>query len=414
MAEYPVISSTYLDIPAATAALAPGTKSNHYRGLRNYVAYIHNIEPVAIDLGHLNIELLRPYLTVTAVARYLNVLKSQGKKHAELKNARNSIIMLTRLMVERGFLDIPTLYRLRGLALPRVEMGRHPSIYLNKPQILHLLTVYPQTDQILLPQRTRNWAMICLMLFCGLRVGELLKMQWGDLQHVDGYPLARVHGKYSKLRWVKLPVRVVQSINIWRDIYPNPDPYQFIFTAIRNNVVTNRPLRCKRQIENAVKEAARISHLPPVTPHDLRRSFARNAYLAGTSMELIRQTLGHKSITMSEQYIKAPLELERAATDIWSDIVLLEDLVDDENPAVDVANNASAEIADEPGFTRQQAAVYLGISPARWDRLRKAQGIQPYKTIVATTKPFDVFRQQDIDTLKLQLETRSHEAGSCQ
>jgi integrase len=43
--------------------------------------------------------------------------------------------------------------------------------------------------------------------------------------------------------------------------------------------------------------------LREVKPHDLRRTYARNAYEAGMDMERIRQNLGHTSIQTTQTYI---------------------------------------------------------------------------------------------------------------
>ena len=40
-----------------------------------------------------------------------------------------------------------------------------------------------------------------------------------------------------------------------------------------------------------------------VTPHDLRRSYARNLFLAGISVEVIRQNLGHVDVKTTQAYI---------------------------------------------------------------------------------------------------------------
>jgi len=67
-----------------------------------------------------------------------------------------------------------------------------------------------------------------------------------------------------------------------------------------------------------VLKAAKLAGLPRITPHDLRRSFARGAYEAGVSFELIRQALGHSNIATTERYVNSALELDHAATDIWA------------------------------------------------------------------------------------------------
>jgi integrase/recombinase XerC len=70
-----------------------------------------------------------------------------------------------------------------------------------------------------------------------------------------------------------------------------------------------------------VQQAAKAAGLPPISPHDLRRSFARGAYEAGVPFELIRQALGHSNIATTERYVNSVLELDHAATDIWANVL---------------------------------------------------------------------------------------------
>ena len=74
-----------------------------------------------------------------------------------------------------------------------------------------------------------------------------------------------------------------------------------------------------------VQQAANAAGTPTIAPHDLRRSFARGAYEAGASFELIRQSLGHSNIATTERYVNSALELDHAATDIWADALEDED-----------------------------------------------------------------------------------------
>ena len=45
--------------------------------------------------------------------------------------------------------------------------------------------------------------------------------------------------------------------------------------------------------------------LRPVKPHDLRRTYARNAFEFGMDLERIRQNLGHTSVQTTQAYIGA-------------------------------------------------------------------------------------------------------------
>jgi len=156
------------------------------------------------------------------------------------------------------------------------------------------------------------------MVTCGMRRDEIVTATWGDLSRQGRNAVLRVHGKGEKLRTVKLPDMAVQAIEAWKIHHPNPDGNRPLFTRIwKGGTVTSDAITDKA-IWLFVIKAAKLAGLPRITPHDLRRSFARGAYEAGVSFELIRQALGHSNIATTERYVNSVLELDHAATDIWA------------------------------------------------------------------------------------------------
>jgi len=67
---------------------------------------------------------------------------------------------------------------------------------------------------------------------------------------------------------------------------------------------TFRPMTT-RSIQRLLKRyPIAINGIPTsVTPHDLRRSYARNLFLAGIPTEVIRQNLGHADVKTTQNYI---------------------------------------------------------------------------------------------------------------
>ena len=57
--------------------------------------------------------------------------------------------------------------------------------------------------------------------------------------------------------------------------------------------------------------------LRAVTPHDLRRSYARNLFMAGISIEVIRQNLGHVDVKTTQDYIAVLDGATRAPVSIY-------------------------------------------------------------------------------------------------
>lgn len=60
-----------------------------------------------------------------------------------------------------------------------------------------------------------------------------------------------------------------------------------------------------RSVQRALKRyPVAIDGIPQcVTSHDLRRSYARNLFVAGIPPEVIRQNLGHTDVKTTQDYI---------------------------------------------------------------------------------------------------------------
>ena len=79
-----------------------------------------------------------------------------------------------------------------------------------------------------------------------------------------------------------------------------------VFRGIRRGGKTVRPTGIGAWTVNDIMNAYPISidgALRLVKPHDLRRTYARNAYDFGMDLERIRQNLGHTSLGTTQTYI---------------------------------------------------------------------------------------------------------------
>ena len=79
-----------------------------------------------------------------------------------------------------------------------------------------------------------------------------------------------------------------------------------VFRGIRRGGKTVRPTGIGAWTVNDIMNAYPITidgALQLVKPHDLRRTYARNAYDFGMDLERIRQNLGHTSLQTTQTYI---------------------------------------------------------------------------------------------------------------
>ena len=184
----------------------------------------------------------------------------------------------------------------------------------------------------------RDVAMIALMLATGLREGEIVSLNVDDLYQTYGnVPALRVKsGKGAKARMVPFGdmLWARQIVEIWlngRESGP-------VFTAMidgRGDMLDQRTTR-KRMTTRSVQRMLKrypisIDGVPTtVTPHDLRRSYARNLFLAGIPTEVIRQNLGHADVKTTQDYIGVLDGSIRAPVSVYDASLILDRLRKDD------------------------------------------------------------------------------------
>ncbi len=302
----------------AMAGLSVHTQRAYRRWIGRYLTDFNKLDTVDFDFDALNIRLITSSLGTAPLKAWLGQLKAQQLGKQSLTQAKAAIVWIAQFMADLGRIDYSMPAGLSKVKAPRAETGQRSGTWLTHEEIRRLLRALRQVESGNPPILARNTAIIVLMITCGLRRDEISTTRWSDLGRQGGNNILRVHGKGEKMRVVKLPDMAVQAVDAWRPHHPLPEGDRPIFTRIwKGGRVTTDGIT-DRAIWLVVQQAAQAAGLPRVSPHDLRRSFARGAYEAGVPFELIRQALGHSNIATTERYVNSVLELDRAATDIWA------------------------------------------------------------------------------------------------
>ena len=156
----------------------------------------------------------------------------------------------------------------------------------------------------------RDTALMTLMVCSGIRAAEAAALRVDDLrQRLGGELSLRVReGKGGKQRLIPYgPLDwCLMYVDAWlRDADINAGP---VFRGIRRGGKSVRPRGIGAWTVNDIMNSYPISidgALCLVKPHDLRRTYARNAYDFGMDLERIRQNLGHTSLQTTQTYIGA-------------------------------------------------------------------------------------------------------------
>lgn len=169
----------------------------------------------------------------------------------------------------------------------------------------------------------RDLALLDVMLFCGLRREEVARLKLSDFQRDQGRWVVVFEGKGEKPRKLIVPRSLYTSLTAWLPAYGQElgdnapafvrvnkadrlDPHQLSSQAVANIVVA-----CGFKARLA---PARGPHR--LTPHDLRRTFARRAYDLGAGLPAIQVALGHADPKTTARYIGLGEEEGAAVTEL--------------------------------------------------------------------------------------------------
>lgn len=309
------VSVETVNVNAGLTGLSVHTARAYRRHIGDFLIFAN--QPYTFDFEALDLDLAIRSLSPANLKAFLGRMKSVNLGRQSITQAKAAIVWLAQFLADLGRVPYFMPAALSKVKAPRAEIGQRPGKWLSHDEIALLLTAKPLRVSSS-PLVARNRAIIILLAICGLRRDELCTATWADLTITGGRNVLRVHGKGEKLRLVKLPGMAMRALEAWRQVHPCPDDTAPIFTQVLKGGRKTRRGLTDRAIWCVVLETAQAAGLGRISPHDLRRSFARGSYEVGVPMELIRQVLGHSSIATTERYINAKLELDEAATDLFA------------------------------------------------------------------------------------------------
>jgi site-specific recombinase XerD len=160
----------------------------------------------------------------------------------------------------------------------------------------------------------RDHAVLAVLLGCGLRRAELVKLEVEDLQQrEEHWVIANLVGKGGHVRTVPMPQWVKNAIDRWTaatGIASGP-----IFRQVnKTGRIWGNGFSAK-VIWTIVRKAATQSAMPRIAPHDLRRTCARLCHEAGGELEQIQFLLGHISVQTTERYLGCKQRFRNAVND---------------------------------------------------------------------------------------------------
>jgi site-specific recombinase XerD len=178
--------------------------------------------------------------------------------------------------------------------------GRQVTLGLMTPRRPKRLPVVPSREEVvrILKAATslRDKLLIGLMYAAGLRVSEVVRLCWRDVDF-DRRVINVWQGKGRTDRLVTLPVSFEPLL---RELAKNAEPGDFLFPGDRKGRYI-----APRTAQRAVQRAVRLAGIGKrITPHSFRHGFACHLLEDDTDIRFIQQLLGHVRLETTRIYTK--------------------------------------------------------------------------------------------------------------
>ena len=237
-------------------------------------------------------------------------LLGRGLSVSSVNQRLSAVRLLFRQAAERGALSWEDTLQL--CSVPNVKQGgQRLGKWLTEKEAGRLLSV--PDPQTLLGVRDR--AILALLVACGLRRDELVRLETRHLQiREERWVLLDLQGKGRRVRTVPVPLWVKQLLDRWLQesaITEGP-----LFRTLRKGgaLGPQQPIS-EDLIYTLVRRGGEAIGHPELTPHDLRRTCAKLCRKAGGDLEQIQLLLGHASIQTTERYLGTKQDLVQAVND---------------------------------------------------------------------------------------------------
>ena len=158
--------------------------------------------------------------------------------------------------------------------------------------------------------KERDYAMITLFLNCGMRLNELVSIDYNDIK-ADGTLV--ITGKGNKERTVYLNQACINAVTTYMKVRPHDGVKdRALFLSSRNQRISNR------SVQHIVEEYLKKAGLGDrgLSVHKLRHTAATLMYQHGNvDVLLLKEILGHENLSTTEIYTHISNDATKKAVD---------------------------------------------------------------------------------------------------
>lgn len=264
---------------AVERGLSENTLYSYERDLYTFQIYLMKRGQMALN------EIQRHHISA-----YLGHLHEVGRANSTISRNLASIRSFFHFLIrEEAIVQDPTIH----VEPPKIEK-RLPRV-LTTEEVERLLRAPNQRT----PSGLRDYAMLELLYATGIRVSELVSLEYTDVHLSGGF--LRCMGKGGKERIIPIGEYALHALHTYMEV---ARPTFVRETGVAPMFLNHHGMQMSRQgFWKILKKYAQESCIvKDITPHTLRHSFATHLLERGADLRAVQEMLGHADISTTQIY----------------------------------------------------------------------------------------------------------------
>lgn len=251
----------------------------------------------------------KPMMTKALVQQYKDVLQERELAASSINVKLAAVRKLAIEAANCGLVEPLHADGIRTIEGVKAEAKRARNWLTNQQAQALLNAPDPTTTKGL-----RDRAILAVLLLAGLCREELANLNFGHIQMRDNrWVLVGIVGRCGRTRSVPIVDGLKTVLDDWA--MAAEIRHGFVFRSMRRGDHVEGKRFTNDAVWQIVTGYARQVGLNNVTPQVLRRTYAKLAHKGGAALEQISFNLGHGSISTTEAYLGADLDLQNAPSD---------------------------------------------------------------------------------------------------
>ncbi|MDF2546440.1 MAG: site-specific tyrosine recombinase XerD [Anaerosolibacter sp.] len=274
-----ILLGAFIDYLANVKELSRNTLDSYKRDISQYISFLdeRNIDDIQ-------------YTNKTTIITYLLYMQKNGKATSTISRNLASIRSFYQFLLNEKYIDRdPTI----NLESPKSEKKLPSVLTLNEVELL--LTQPNEGNE----KGIRDKAMLELLYATGIRVSELVSLNYCDLNLDMGYIKCKNSGTKERIIPIGSMARkaVERFIKECRFSLVRDESEQALFVNYHGTRLTRQGFW---KIIKMYTQKAKIGK--KITPHTLRHSFATHLLQNGADLRSVQEMLGHSDISTTQIY----------------------------------------------------------------------------------------------------------------